>query len=177
MVDIEGKEKEMTLHDIIEKISMNDYTQYEIRVMLEEYLPIQRKIIEEAFQDGAEHFGGTMTLPLSHVYYERKFSKDNSEPFVTEGLLAIPEEHIFDGLKEVTFATRECYVCQLSYDPYLDADMQRRTLTLGYSGHFFHVEITSKCDNDDTFNRLVKEMLTGGLGRNIEFAYTPSDNK
>ena len=55
----------MTLHDIIEKISMNSYTQYEIRVMLEELA---------------------------------KSQEQQQSPFVEDGLLAIPEEHIFHGL-------------------------------------------------------------------------------
>lgn len=54
-----------TLHDIIEKISMNSYTQYEIRVMLEELA---------------------------------KSQEEQKSPFVEDGLLAIPEEHIFDNL-------------------------------------------------------------------------------
>ncbi len=57
----------MTLHDIIEKISMNSYTQYEIRVMLEELA---------------------------------KSQEEQQSPFVEDGLLAIPEEHIFDNLTE-----------------------------------------------------------------------------
>lgn len=159
----------MTLHDIIEKISMNSYTQYEIRVMLEEYLPIQRKLIEQAFQDGAEHYGGTMTLPLSRVYYDRKFSKDSPEPFVEDGLLAIPEEHIFDNLKEPNYP----YVIEPFLRPILEPKKPelKHTSVFGSHGYSFRVTVTSECDREEIFKKCVGEMFSGELNKYVSFQH------
>jgi len=155
----------MTLHDIIEKISMNSYTQYEIRVMLEEYLPIQRKAIEEAFQEGAEHFGGTMTLPLSHVYYDRKFSKDGSEPFLTEGLLAIPEEHIFHGLEDVHFRTESGHLCKVGYDPRLGDVYESKPWEFRVSlGDKVYLVDVSLVNNGETAEEAVKRLGLKPIG-------------
>ena len=110
----------MTLHDIIEKISMNSYTQYEIRVMLEELA---------------------------------KSQEQQKSPFVEDGLLAIPEEHIFDNLKEPNYP----YVIEPFLRPILEPKKPelKHTAVFGSHGYSFHVTVTSECDREEIFKKCV----------------------
>lgn len=147
---------------------MESFTQYEIRGMLQELVDAQ------------------------------------DSPFVEDGLLAIPEEHVFDGLKEacdieelkgrytlpnrdllstlgdevgyVPFASEGGYVCQQSRDPFLDVDMKKRSIAFSYCGYTFNIEVMSKCDNDEVFNKFVMEVLTR-FDTHIVTAYPPKFTK
>lgn len=149
----------MTLHDIIEKISMNSYTQYEIRVMLEELA---------------------------------KSQEQQQSPFVEDGLLAIPEEHIFDNLSEDwTTSIRDkgkTYLVNtadiLDHEKPMDTVKRlglkpieirkpelKHTAVFGSHGYSFHVTVTSECDREEIFKKCVGEMFSGELNKYISFQH------
>ena len=125
----------MTLHDIIEKIRMNSYTQYEIRVMLEELA---------------------------------KSQEQQQSPFVEDGLLAIPEEHIFEGLEKsvVVCATDdvETYAPYKGYkfNPLYDLDVDCAQFPI--SPKPYYIIETAKMLEGETFQQTIDRLGLKPIG-------------